>query len=151
MNVMTSIGVNEGYRVRVMWERPAGAWRWPPLNWVYKPEPIYVFIAYRRAWEKPVRICLRGHDERPVIVDSPLAYDGGGFRHGPHANAARYDAENDGHTLAELFALLHRWARQDRDEWNLDDQARLDRALTQFCSWISHRRDVSAFAAALAA
>jgi hypothetical protein len=141
MKVLTKTSLYGGHRVRVMWERPAGIWHRPPLKWWIKPAPVYVFIGYIRGLEQPTRICLRGDRDRPFIIEDPLDYDGGDFNHGPHAKADRYDEENGGHTLADLFEMLHRWARSD--DLNQDEQQVLERTLDEFYAWIwrEHRRD----------
>ncbi len=132
-----------GHRVRVMWERPAGFWSLWPIKRLHKPVPVYVFIAYVQGLELPLRIGLRGNGSAPFVIDDPLAYDGKDFYHGPYANASRYDKENHGHRLAELFEMLHRWATEGQDNWAPEDRVALDQALDNFHDWIwqEHRRD----------
>ena len=141
MNVMTSPDLYEGHRVRVMWDRRAGIWHCWPFSYWRKHVPVYVFIAYVRGEDRPLRICLRGDGESPFIIRDPLAYDGGYFNHGPYANAARYDQENPGHTLAGLFDMLHKWAGGDAPE--PAEEQRVHQALEGFYAWIwrEHRRD----------
>jgi len=132
-----------GHRVRVMWERPAGIWGVWPIKRLHKPVPVYVFIGYVQGLELPLRIGLRGDGSEPFIIEDPLAYDGKDFHHGPYANASRYDNENHGHTLSELFEMLRRWAIQGREHWDTAERLALDDALENFQDWIwqEHRRD----------
>jgi len=145
MSALTSASLFGGHRVRVMWERREGIRGFWPLKRLRRPEPIYVFLAYTDRSERPVRICYRGYRERPFLIEDPLAYDGGNFNHGPYANAARYDAENHGHTLSDIFRSLYRWAKEDLEVWTAEEQEVLHRMLEEFHSWIwqEHRRDRS--------
>jgi hypothetical protein len=133
-----------------MWERPAGIWDVWPFNKFRRPVPIYVFVGYVRGQEQPLRICLPGDGSPPFVIGDPLDYDGGGFKHGPFATAARYDRENDGHTLAELFALLHLWATAGDTKPGAADQQALDVALDRFHAWMWHHqhRDQAALSGA---
>jgi hypothetical protein len=143
MNELTPVSLYGAHRVRVMWERPYGIWaHWPLRGW-RKPVPVYVFIAYIHGRELPVRIGFFGDGEQPFVIEDPLAYDGGYFNHGPYASANRYDAENHGHTLSDLFEIMHRWARYGADGWNAGELRSLQNALDQFYSWVwrEHRRD----------
>jgi hypothetical protein len=143
MNVVSATRLYGGHRVRVMWERPAGIWRLWPFKNLRKPVPIYVFIGYILGVEQPLRICLPGEGSVPFVIEDPLAYDGGNYNHGPYPSASRYDAENTGHTLAQLFAMLHDWATDGSTARNPEEQQALRQALDGFYDWIwrEHRRD----------
>jgi len=143
MNSVISPEICAGHQVRVMWERAVGLWQVWPLKRLRRPVPIYVFLGYSPGEALPLRICLRGDGSVPFIIDDPLAYDGGHFNYGPFATASRYDDDNGGHTLAELFTLLQRWAIHGREDWSEADRQALGRALDQFHIWIGreHHRD----------
>ena len=136
MNVMSRADSFEGHRVRVMWERPAGIWVHWPLTRLRKATPIYVFVGYVQGSDEPLRICVRDDGSAPFIIADRLAYDGGYFSHGPYANAARYDSENNGHTLSDLFRMLRNWVEQGDDGRDAEEQQALDQALVEFRAWI---------------
>ena len=140
MDVITPANRFESHRVRVMWERPVGIWERWPLKYLRKPTPIYVFIGYIQGSEQPLRICLRDDGSPPFVIDNRLAYDGGYFKHGPHANAARYDREHGGHTLSDIFQILHNWAAHGDGDWGAAECESRDRALAEFQAWISRER-----------
>jgi hypothetical protein len=145
MTLSASPGPYEGHRVRVMWQRPVGLLqRWLRASW-RKPIPIYIFIAYVRGLEMPVRICLRDEGEAPFVIGGPLDFDGGLFNHGPYADAERYDKDNPGQSLSCLFEMLHLWAVHGMDDWDAAARERLTGALDEFYSWVwrEHRRDTN--------
>jgi hypothetical protein len=136
MNMITSPGGYGGHRVRVMWERPAGFWSVWPFKKIRKPVPLYVFVGYVLGQEQPLRICLPGDGSTPFVIQDPLDYDGGGFKHGPYVKSSRYDTENRGHTLSRLFELLHHCAEHGDENWATAEKQELDQALDHFYTWI---------------
>jgi hypothetical protein len=136
MNMIMPPGGYGGHRVRVMWERPVGIWSVWPFNRLRKPVPLYVFVGYVQGEDQPLRICLPGDGSVPFVIDDPLDYDGGYFKHGPYVKSSRYDIENQAYKLSRLFELLYQWAVHGDENLGPAERQELDQALDHFYQWI---------------
>lgn len=136
MNMMAPTALFEGHRVRMMWERPVGIWRYKPLVLLRTMMPFYVFTAYMRGLETPARICISGDRDRPVLLDDPLAFDGGTFYHGPYAMAANFDEKINEFSLSNLFGLLYNWATRDGFISDPSNEQTINNYLDIFHEWI---------------
>jgi|GEM_PF-4251876 len=141
MNMLAPATAFEGHRVRMMWERPSGIWRYKPLLLLRTLMPIYVFTAYLRGLDTPARICLWGDRQRPFLLDDPLAYDGGDFYHGPYATADHFDRQNDEFRLSSMFDLLYDWATQDEFIFDPPNELKINNYLDVFHEWILDELD----------
>lgn len=136
MNMMAPAMLFDGHRVRMMWARPVGIWRYKPLVLLRTLMPFYVFTAYLRGSDTPARICISGNRQRPVLLDDPLAFDGGKFYHGPYAMAANFDQKIDKFSLSNLYSLLYDWAMHDSFMLDPSNEQTIHDYLDIFHDWI---------------